>query len=108
MKDLRYVIALFHVSLIARANIENITAVIIIVVASVIIIVITSFFMIVITVIIVVMSSSGMTILVTMISVPFTLHVPTLGTIITIITDVPGLLIKEQRKLTSVQRRVVC
>ena len=41
MKGLRYVIALFHVSLIARANIENITAVIIIVVAAVIIIVIT-------------------------------------------------------------------
>ena len=41
MKGLRYVIALFHVSLIARANIENITAVIIIVVATAIIIVIT-------------------------------------------------------------------
>ena len=38
MKDLRYVIALFHVSLIARANIENITPVIIIVITSVIII----------------------------------------------------------------------
>ena len=37
MKDLRYVIALFHVSLIARANIENITPVIIIVITSVII-----------------------------------------------------------------------
>ena len=40
MKGLRYVIALFHVSLIARANIENINPVIIIVIVVIVVIIV--------------------------------------------------------------------